>query len=585
MIRLYWKRILLCFSLCCLLVGTGAADVQAMKLNSDWWYFELDRIDSKSTSLIETHGGFLAGKHQWSNYQLGQELQLADDANCLLLSTRLPKLIHFNNPVLFFITDNQAVRVFLDNDLLYSSDEFNSEKKVYGTRWHMVTLPSNYLGRRLILQLYSHDKVTLGRVSGVSIDEGFLQTRRVFQHDVFTLCSIPLCTILIVILLMQYYSNRQAQRRDYIMVAFLLALFMGYHIANSWTILYVFNAPDFWYNMGMLAVYLTPLSMMAIAYNNLHNEIKASTRIMIQMYMVLLFIIMGLEIIGIMPMHYLVQLQYQLAAVMMLVVCLMLYYQGWKEDHHHCRRFFWPIMLTTVLNIVAGGLDIFYWAYRDYWYTQLNILPVFFFVIWLIRHTIQEEQRLKLENKELVQEVRIVKRKAMIDHLTKCFTRAKYEEILEEAIASAEEEGVPFSLLMFDLDFFKRVNDTYGHDMGDKTLVDFANIVRCQLDARHTFIRYGGEEFILICSAYDLAGAAGLAEQLRAEIADKLWIAEGVVTTSIGVSTWHIGGNDSAEALQKRADLALYYAKAQGRNKCITETEINLKVQPGQQRT
>ena len=134
--------------------------------------------------------------------------------------------------------------------------------------------------------------------------------------------------------------------------------------------------------MGMLAVYLTPLSMMAIAYNNLHNEMKASTRIMIQMYMVLLFIIMGLEIIGIVPMHYLVQLQYQLAAVMMLVVCLMLYYQGWKEDHHHCRRYFWPIMLTTLLNMVAGGLDVFYWAYRDYWYTQLNILPVFFFVIW-----------------------------------------------------------------------------------------------------------------------------------------------------------------------------------------------------------
>lgn len=577
MIRLYLKKILLCFSLCCLLWGTGGAEVQAMQLNNGWRYFEMEPIDSRSTSLIETHGEFIAGKHQWSNYQLGQELQLADDANCLLLSTRLPKLIHFNNPVLFFITDNQAVRVFLDNDLLYSSDEFNSEKKVYGTRWHMVTLPSNYLGRKLVLQLYSHDRASLGRVSSVSIDEGFLQTRHVFQHDIVTLCSIPLCTILIVILLMQYYSNRQAQRKDYIMVAFLLVLFMGYHIASSWTILYVFNMPDLLYNMNMLAVYLIPFSMMAIAYNNLHNEMKASTRIMIQIYMVLLFVIMGLEIIGIVPMHYIVQLQYQIASVMMLLVCLMLYHQGWKEDHHHCRRYFWPIMLTTVFNIVAGGLDVFYWAYRDYWYTQLNMLPMFFFVIWLIRHTIQEEQRLKLENKELVQEVRIVKRKAMIDHLTKCFTRGKYEETMEEAIAAAEEEGVPFSLLMFDLDFFKKVNDTYGHDMGDKVLVDFANIVRCQLDARHTFIRYGGEEFILICSAYDLKAAADLAEQLRAEIADKLWAAEVVVTTSIGIGTWHIGANDSREAIQKRADLALYYAKAQGRNKCVKETEIHLK--------
>lgn len=569
-----WQSLLFLFGLCFILLASTSA--HAMNLNTGWGFYEMERLETRANSLIYTHSESVGGRHNWRPCELGKSLPLDSDTNCVLLSVKLPKVVHFQNPVLFFVTENQAVRVFMDGELLYSSEEFNQEKKVYGRRWHMINLPSNYLGRRLVLQLYGSDSVFLGRVNDVSIDEGFIQIQRVFKHDMGSLLSIPLGVIMIVILLMQYFYNRQAQSRDYIMIAIFLGLLVIYQIATSWTVLYVFNVPDFWHNISMLSIYLTPLSLLGIAYNNLHNGMKKAVRILMQAYLGMLLLVIGIELIGSIAIHQIMLVLYSITSCIMLLVCWMLYYQGWKEDHHHCRRYFWPIGLTVVLDMAAGIMDISYWSYREMWCSQFNMLPMFCFVIWLIRHTMQEEQRLKAENKELAQEVTIVKRKAMIDTLTRCFTRAKYQSTMEDAIEAAEEEGVPFCLLMFDLDFFKRVNDTYGHDMGDKVLVDFANIIRRHLDARHTFIRFGGEEFVLICSAYNLEAAYIFADGLRKEIAQNLWVAGHNVTCSVGVGEWNMGKADTIAAIQKRADLALYYAKENGRNRCVKEVELQI---------
>ena len=139
---------------------------------------------------------------------------------------------------------------------------------------------------------------------------------------------------------------------------------------------------------------------------------------------------------------------------------------------------------------------------------------------------------------------------------------------------AAEDSKLPFAMMMMDIDKFKSVNDTYGHAAGDRVLVGMADIVRRNLDARHTFIRYGGEEFMVICSMYTLTEAWELAEKIRTDLEKSVLLEGRQITCSIGVSYWHTGGNDSEKAMQERADKALYYAKNHGRNQCVMETVL-----------
>ena len=109
---------------------------------------------------------------------------------------------------------------------------------------------------------------------------------------------------------------------------------------------------------------------------------------------------------------------------------------------------------------------------------------------------------------------------------------------------------------MLDIDLFKRVNDTYGHAAGDNVLVHFADVVRARLDARHTFIRYGGEEFVVLCRSYDAVEAFHLAERIRQSVELSALLPGQRVTCSIGVSQWH-NGEDDLESFYQRADQAM----------------------------
>ena len=120
------------------------------------------------------------------------------------------------------------------------------------------------------------------------------------------------------------------------------------------------------------------------------------------------------------------------------------------------------------------------------------------------------------------------------------------------------------------MDHFKTVNDTKGHLAGDRILKQIADTVHAAIDRRHIFIRYGGDEFILLALHYDLAAMTAFCEELRERLVQAL---DGV-TMSFGVSTWH-GGKDRLRALIDRADRALYLSKEKGRNTVSSEDETD----------
>lgn len=159
---------------------------------------------------------------------------------------------------------------------------------------------------------------------------------------------------------------------------------------------------------------------------------------------------------------------------------------------------------------------------------------------------------------------------AIHDLLTGCFNRRQMDMDIIKLFSQSRRTGEPLSLLMLDLDLFKRVNDLYGHIAGDEVLRSFARVVSNQLRQYETLYRYGGEEFVIILPAAEEAGAGRLAERIRASVAEKMIDVGGEkpiqVTVSIGIASYPRSATSVRDIIEK-ADQALYAAKEEGRNR------------------
>lgn len=151
------------------------------------------------------------------------------------------------------------------------------------------------------------------------------------------------------------------------------------------------------------------------------------------------------------------------------------------------------------------------------------------------------------------------------DRLTGAFNRAGARDVLKQVIIESRKAGSSCALLAIDIDHFKQVNDEFGHDVGDKVLKQLTRFIESLTRDRDTFIRWGGEEFMLVCPNTSLESATNLAEALRANIERADLAAETHITCSIGVAALE---GDNIKNWFKRADQALYEAKASGRN-CV----------------
>jgi two-component system cell cycle response regulator len=158
---------------------------------------------------------------------------------------------------------------------------------------------------------------------------------------------------------------------------------------------------------------------------------------------------------------------------------------------------------------------------------------------------------------------------SLIDPLTGIGNRRKMDQALALEIARARRTGAPLSMLMADVDHFKRVNDVYGHPAGDQVLAWLGKLFRTQTRITDTAARFGGEEFVLLLVGADLALAVGKAEQLRASVEQQVIPPlRSPVTASFGVA--QLGPDEDAAGLLARVDAALYQAKQGGRNRVVS---------------
>jgi diguanylate cyclase (GGDEF)-like protein len=171
-------------------------------------------------------------------------------------------------------------------------------------------------------------------------------------------------------------------------------------------------------------------------------------------------------------------------------------------------------------------------------------------------------ERKQLENK--------LERLATIDELTQVYNRTKFQEVIKSELERAKRYNHPLSMLMFDIDHFKAINDTYGHSVGDYVLQTLAQIAKENLREIDYLVRWGGEEFIIIAPETDLGRAKALAERIRTAIENYRFDQTGKITISFGVTEFK--ENDTEDTFIRRADDAMYKAKEKGRNR----VEVNV---------
>jgi len=171
---------------------------------------------------------------------------------------------------------------------------------------------------------------------------------------------------------------------------------------------------------------------------------------------------------------------------------------------------------------------------------------------------------------QLQEAYRRIEELAELDELTGAYNRRSIMRMLDSEVVRAHQQGIPCSVALIDLDWFKRINDAHGHPIGDEVLRTFAITVFANVRDIDRFGRYGGEEFILVLPETSASEATAILERLRLIIAELDWGAFSTgmaVTISAGVA--ELKPDETLDSLLRRVDAALYAAKGSGRNQIL----------------
>lgn len=216
---------------------------------------------------------------------------------------------------------------------------------------------------------------------------------------------------------------------------------------------------------------------------------------------------------------------------------------------------------TDTVCVLGVSRDISKWKNRE-----LQLLSELENKDEAIQKLISSDKELASLTLELLAKNETLNEMAITDEMTGLNNRYYFDRRIGEEVERAERYDTPLALIIFDLDRFKQINDTWGHDIGDKVLISVTDVVRHSIRKPDILARWGGEEFVLLVPQTDLLGAAALSDELREVIAAAKHPGVSSVTASFGVAERITG--EPYESWFRRADQALYQAKSKGRN-CV----------------
>ena len=512
--------------------------------------------------------GFDPENFDWQPYNFPTPPPMPEGTKTIYLSWKIPETTPLFVNHLLFATTNQDAYVYLDDELIYMHGNWLQLTDSRGRTMHFIHVDEGFAGKRLTIMLHSGYANWLGSIGYFYIGNENALIRKIGLADAIYTASLSIALSLIVFLVMDLvWRGIHARRKIQLYLIAFLVSFILWTSGTSSFFPRTFGTPELWWELHLIMLYIMPLAFAKITQEI--TSLRYSTIIRgITVVYILLFIVATIsEISGFDGYMNLLFLFYPILFISALVLAYTLLRSDWNEKPA-CRYG----LIAMISLTVFVGIDALHWEYHRLASvvstTVFSIYSTIPFVFFLIREQMQKDARLAQQNETLARELQESQNEAVHDFLTGAYNRHQLADGIAKFSALANTRGFNFSFAIFDVDHFKTVNDTRGHLGGDKILRQIADTVRAKTDRRHIFIRYGGDEFILLALHHNLAQMVTLCEELRKDLEQTL---DGV-TMSFGVSTWH-GTNDRMASLMERADRALYLSKEKGRNAVSGENE------------
>ncbi|CAO1666649.1 diguanylate cyclase [Halomonas sp. NYA30] len=491
----------------------------------------------------------------------------------------------WNDPVLYITSIDLIAQVYLDDRLIYQHGEFDSQGwgEFAGWPWHMLDLPEDAAGKTLYLRVFSY-YTNIGLWGEVQVMERLDVLKHVIHDSAQDLGVSAL--VLVLAILATIFALIGPERRGFGAIA-LFAYAAGLMlIAEAPARQLIASNALAWDTLRAGSYYMLPVALGLLLSHWLEGSAKRWLSHFWRLHLAYLIVAIGLVQVGIISLPITFPIFDALLAVtlpVMLILALFRFPRLSLEQRLLVVSFtvFAPLLVTDML--VAHGFISWRPIPLSYGTLVFSLANAAIF-LWHYRRT---QQELALSNETL--ELKVAARTAELDRLvheleglsfedplTGLHNRRHFNTVFDHECRRAQQNSSHLSLLMLDIDHFKKINDHFGHDAGDSVLVEIASRLRQHFQGMDVVCRFGGEEFVALLPATSVSAAEEHATALLNTISHQALIYHGEplgrITLSCGIATYP-GLTQDPQKLLRLADEALYQAKHSGRNRCVVWAE------------
>ena len=483
----------------------------------------------------------------------------------------------WRDPVLHITSINLVGQVYLDGTLIYEHGDMANPRFI-GWPWHLVALPEGAAGKTLALRIHS-DYTSIGLWGDVEVTDHIDALQGMLQASVQDLAVSAFSLLLAT--LAAIFAMIGPERRGFFAIA-LFAFSSGLMLLAETPVRQLLaDAPLIWDILRAASYFTLPIAMGLLLSHWLEGAPKRWMARLWQLHLVYLVLSIGLVAFGAVSLALTFPV-FDVLLLMTLPVMLLLALFHVRRLNLEQRLFVFSFLLFAPLLLLdmLVAHELIPWRDVPLSYGALGFsLAIVAISLWHYRHTQRQlaaanqtlEAQVTARTAELDTLVEQLKGLSLQDALTGLYNRRHFDTLLQQEMALAQRKGRLLSLLMIDIDHFKKVNDNFGHDAGDAVLIEVAMLLTQHFRGSDVVCRLGGEEFVALLPGTDTAEAQAraetLLETLRHRTLSYLHQPLGRITLSCGVATFPTHTMDPARLL-RLADTALYKAKNNGRDRC-----------------
>jgi diguanylate cyclase len=520
---------------------------------SKWEYRWGDSPFEKNIPLWTTEN---TDSNKWKVIKFPSNPPNRDNQTNVWYRVKLPDTLT-KDPTLYIFSIDLISQVYYKGEQIYHFGDFDEEGKgeFKGWPWHMVSLPNDSAGEYLYFRVYSY-YIDIGLWGEVLISSKGQLFEKLLNDDIPKIMIGSVAIFVGVLFVLSFLSRWKrielfilgllfiAQGIDVLLSAKILELYMYFPLLKQ----YLLASSFFFFPIGM-ALYMDKTIQEKVPFNLIKR--------LWQLHLVYLICAVGGSLLGffdIASTYEYFDILYNFISLPILTLFMIyFFFKGNKETKIITFSFFIISIYWFYTYLIAYG--IIPWAEYP---SDIAIFSCLLLLSYSIINKLNYADDLQVQ-KDALQII------STTDHLTKLNNRKELDFTLEKNENIFKRYNDIFSVILLDIDDFKKVNDTYGHLVGDKVLIDISKILSKFTREIDIVGRWGGEEFLIICPKTNEKEASVVAEKLRKKIEEYPFEKVEHKTISCGVSSYK--ENDSIDQLLIRADKAMYFSKTEGKNR------------------